>query len=321
MKIISKNTKEANIDIDGWMSRDLNIISIDNFNANIVDVSFKRNSSSLSLDWKQPTIKSQQHNNALIVNIPFCHAYCHNIIDLLPELIWLDQHSSFDLILAPEHAVTQEIVKTFDLHFNKVKFVRDCYTLQAREIGWYQYDINSRRAHKIHELKRQFNKSFEYNNKCVKMIYCTRNNSTATNMRHMNQRVEDEIIELSKLYAIDNRLEFVIYTGLNDDESVMSVADQARLFNEARVVIGPHGGAMVNIIHMLPDNNCIVCEFTSGVDTAVQGVSSFGKNYNRLLGGAPDQWLNYHLIPFTDDSNKQCTSISIDNYKTFLNCM
>ena len=97
----------------------------------------------------------------------------------------------------------------------------------------------------------------------------------------------------------------------------MTLSEQSKLFNEAKMVVGPHGGAMSNILYLDPNNNPVVCEFTGGNQSAIHGNSVFGKNYSNLYTRYFEEIYDYNLIPFTNDSTHEVTKIDIDNLKQF----
>lgn len=318
MKIISLDKLERQTPTPTWRSLGAKFSQIKN--SNNLSFSFNKNLSlSQHLYYEQHNVDSYQ--NACALYIPFTGNFCHNLIDFLPELLDLEESEKYDLILATQSDITDNFIDTFDIKFKKTKFIRSNFNFTAKIINLYQYDINERCSNKSLKLKNILSKKINFTGAPNKFIYCTRN--TGGGSRHgrkMESHNETMIIDLSKEYAAKHDLDFVVFDGCNKDGSRMSVLDQANLFGQAKIVTGPHGGAFANIIYIAANNNCKVCEFTSGMHTAVlDSVNNFAKNYNRLLGFAPETYLDYYLIPFEIGSDKEETFINIDNFKYFLN--
>ena len=327
MKIISKDLQETQTIVGGWQDRSPDICYMtcpDNVSFSISHEFIRRKESLKQIISQHFYYTSsntiQKHNHILVLNMPFTVTFCHNIIDLLPELLWLDQQQEYDLIIVPMCDMTRKFIDQFKLEFTRVKFIEAEFHFRATKISWYRYIIHARRTEKILNLRNHFMRCLNLSNRCNKMIYCTRNSGGGAlhrrTMVHTNHR---EIIDISRQFARDNKLDFIIFDGCNRDGTKMSLIDQAQLFCQAKIIFGPHGGAFANIIHVPVENQCKVCEFTSGVHSAVQRVSHFNKNYNKLLANAPETYLDYFLIPFTEESTKDRTSIDIENYQTFLN--
>ena len=327
MKIISKDSQEAQTVIERWPIKPPEICCMtcpDKVSFSVSPEIFPRQGT-VGLRMSQHFYYTSSdgipaHNHILVLNMPFTTTFCHNIIDLLPELLWLDQQQEYDLILVPLTEMTKDFIDQFKFEFARVKFVEKTFHLRAGKISWYRYIIHQRRYEKISVLREYLMRGLSDNSCCNKMIYCTRNSGGgATHRRTMIHTNHREIIDISRQFDNDNNLNFVIFDGRNRDGSRMSLTDQAQLFSQAKIVFGPHGGAFANIIYIPEKNQCKVCEFTSGLHSAVQRVSRFGKNYNKLLAYAPETYLDYFLIPFTVDSTAiSGTAIDIENYQEFL---
>ena len=311
MKIISLDKLERQTSTPTWRSLGAKFSQIKNLN----NLSFSCNkdlSLSQHLYYEQHSIDSYQ--NICLLYIPFVDNFCHNLIDFLPELLDLEESEKYDLILATQSDITDNFIDTFDIKFKKTKFIQSNFNFTAEIIDLYQYNINERCSNKSLKLKNILSKKINFTGAPNKFIYCTRNTGGGSKHgRKMQSHNETMIIDLSKEYAAKHDLDFVVFDGCNKDESRMSVLDQANLFGQAKIVTGPHGGAFANIIYIPANNNCKVCEFTSGMHTAVlDSVNNFAKNYNRLLGFAPETYLDYYLIPFEIGSDKEETFINID---------
>lgn len=324
MEIISLDELERQTNIPAWKNLKVKFSQIKNpDNLSFICDSNLSLSQSLSKEDKRRHQEKSCVNNYQTVCIPyigFNNNFCHTLIDILPELLYLDGIEKYDLILAPHSQVTENFINTFNIKFKNIKFIKNDFIFTSQTIDLYQYSINYRHTSKILKLKETLLKEINITTTPNKLIYCTRNTGGgAKNGRKMNAHNEDIIIKLSKHYAQSNDLEFVVFNGYNQDGSNMSILEQAHLFSQAKIVTGPHGGAFANIIYIPADNNCKVCEFTSGNHTTIQGkAKNFRKNYNRLLGLAPETYLDYYLIPFKIGSDQKETLIDIENYKYFL---
>jgi len=318
MKIISQDEVEKQFSIQTESPKEnakLTHIS------NPHNITFKCNADlSLSQYLEFENFTTKHYQNVCVINLPFFDNFCHNIIDILPELIHIDNSSKYDLILAKHSKITDDFINTFKIKFQKIKFVKTSCDLTPQSIDLYNYYMHSQRqTHKSLKLRETLLQQIKITPTPNKLIYCTRNTGGGANHgRKIKPTNEDLIIKISKEYAKAYDLDFVIFDGCNEGGSRMSIIEQANLFSRAKIVAGPHGGAFANIIYIPTENHCKVCEFTSGKYTAVQSVPDFGKNYNRLLGFAPQTYLDYYLIPFEIGSNAEETFINIDNYKSFM---
>ncbi len=324
MKIISLDELERQTDIPTWGNSKAKFSQIKNpDNLNFTCNKNLSLSQSLSKEDKRRHQEKSCVNNYKTVCIPYIgynNNFCHNLIDILPELLYLDGTEKYDLILAPHSQVTENLINTFNIKFQNIKFIKNDFIFTSQTIDLYQYNIDQRRINKSLKLREVLLKQINITANPDKLIYCTRNTGGgAKHGRKMNAHNEDTIIKLSKHYAQSNDLDFIVFDGRHKDGSIMSILEQAQLFNQAKMIIGPHGGALANILYVGSDNNCKVCEFVNGKHTTVQKCRPFGKNYNRLLGYAPETYLDYYLIPFEIGSDKEETFINIDNFKYFLN--
>ena len=317
MEIISLDELERQTDIPTWGNSKAKFSQIKNPD----NLNFTCNKNlSLSQNSHKEKFYINSYRTACIVYISFFDNFCHNLIDVLPELLYLDRASKYDLILAPHSQVTDDFINTFNIKFKNIKFIKNNFNFTSRTIDLYEYKIDQRRTNKSLNLREILLKEINITTTPDKLIYCTRNTGGgAKHGRKMNAHNEGTIIKLSKHYAQSNDLDFIVFDGRHKDGSIMSILEQAQLFNQAKMIVGPHGGALANILYVGSDNNCKVCEFVSGKYTTVQKCRPSGKNYNRLLGYAPETYLDYYLIPFEMGSDKEETFINIDNFKYFLN--
>lgn len=260
--------------------------------------------------------------DVMILNLPFYDNYGHCLQDVIPKLLWYDENHSADVIYTNHSDLLVSFIDLFDIRLKKIKFIKKEAYLNARNIiienhpGWHHRDI-----FKIEKFKKIIDtKCVLYNQSEIhnRLIYCSRNHSSL--VRHgrvMNSRNEDDIIAMLKKYCQDNNMLFTKFTGMDSNDQLLSLKEQLILFNQAKVVVGPHGSAMNNIIYLNPGNNPKVCEFTSGTQVQIHG-GIFTKTYLELYGYLTDRIYDYYLIPFDKQSTNQITSININHLNTFL---
>ena len=83
-----------------------------------------------------------------------------------------------------------------------------------------------------------------------------------------------------------------------------------RVFSTAALVIGPHGGALANLLWMR--DSAHVIEFVCGIRSqAVQDGCPWGRSYYWMLAGV--SWIaRYHLVPFTSNSTSAASFVKLD---------
>lgn len=257
---------------------------------------------------------------ALVINIPFSNNYGHCLHDTLPKLLWADKNSKYDKIYTSGNPMIESLVDLFDIQFKKTIFVNQDFAIHSENVILENHralHIREKKKNKI--LKEIIDEKSSKLKTCPKklLIYCSRNHSgDVQHGRLMNQNNEDTIIKLLQEYCHDNDLMFHLFSG-QENGKTMSHKKQFELFRCAKIVVGPHGSAMANILYLDFKNKPKICEFTSGTQTQVHAKSTFGKHYYALHGYIFDD-NQYYLIPFTKDSTPEVTSIDIDNLKDFL---
>lgn len=280
-------------------------------------------------DKRHYSSNPETYESVNLVNFFGKEVYCHILIDVIPKLIELNDSPEYDLILTGYSKPTIEILKELGIKLNKIKFIKKNFNfyLKSKKVTLeVNYNASGRTKKKTQVLKdiiTEYVRSNFKGNRVRRLIYCTRNRpgKGAKHARKMVDICERKIMNRLKKFAQENSLIFTDFTGWEDwrKRKRMTFKDQMLLFSEAEVVVGPHGGAMVNIMGMLPEKNGKVCEFTSGSQVAIQsGIGNFGKNYNRLLAFCPKDFVDYYLIPFTQESTVEEASIDLKNLLTFL---
>lgn len=262
-------------------------------------------------------------NKLMIYRFDWVDNYGHLLHDYLPMLLYIDTHSTADVIVSVCTPNIKSLITTLGITLKKTVFLHpgDRVEYRVRYINIFDHKC----YYRVHRLCQRFKQVVDRyiedtypTSKCNLVIYCTRN--TSTDVRHgriMDQQNEDEIIDLLKQYTKIKGMELVIFNGQVNGKT-MGHAEQVKLFRQAKVVIGPHGSAMVNVLYLNPMNKPIVCEFTSGQNNIIHGLGNYGKNYNSLFAYCFETIYDYFLIPFDLKSTKKVTSVDIEDVKQFL---
>lgn len=271
----------------------------------------------------KPCIKSSNFPNLLVLSLCFPNNYGHCLQDVLPTIIYHDLHSSADHIFCPKSEILDSLIQLFDIKFSKTTFINPSQTISVNTsricIYRLKHPIDHRYKSKILSFKNLINKKFKTDNhpeEFTRLIYCTRNTSTdVKHMRFMNDQNEKDIVHHLEDFAKTHNLVFTIFNG-QENGRTMSHKNQAKLFREASVVVGPHGSAMSNVLYLDEYKKPIVCEFCSGTEVQIHG-GVFDKHYNALYAYSFDDSYDYYLIPFEKQSTKFYSSIDIKNLKRF----
>ena len=258
---------------------------------------------------------------AKILNIPYCESYGHCLHDIIPKLMHEDLQSEYDVIYSCGSPVLTSLLELFEIKFNKVQILNKVpVEIEADEICIENCNgFHLRDKEKIRLLKNQIDNTIAKKYKpeiSNRLIYCSRSGANVKHKRRMCEENEEEIIRLLKTFCNVNNLVFTFFNGQEDTQTT-SHTNQLKLFSEAKIVVGPHGTAMSNIIYLNPNNNCSICEFTSGTEVVVHGSGLFVKHYCSLYGLLPGELFKYYLIPFSKGSTFSTTKIDTDNLKEF----
>ena len=262
-------------------------------------------------------------NNILVFSPLFSNNnYGHILHDILPRLVLFDKQKEYTKIITCTSTLLRQLIDILQIKLSKrVIFVDRELNFSCRNItylcgpSFYVRDINSTRLFKTH-IER-FLKSNITTTKRNRLIYYKREGKDAKHRRYMDSQNEEEVISLLKNYSDKNNLEFTLFNGLKNGETMPHI-EQIQLFREAKIAVGSHGSGLANITWMDPANDCKVCEFCSGTTNIIHGNTPFIKNYNFLYGGMLGDFIDYSLIPFTKESNTNTTYIDINNLKKFL---
>ena len=275
------------------------------------------------IKWKGESVP--EYDSVLIVNMPYDSSYCHNLIDTMPLAFYHESSKEYDLILLANNKFLNKFVKDLKIRFQKVGIIDNEFSFKAKYVKVENYSMRSRDIRRLDNFK-CFLEFYKENalkvgqQKGRSLIYCTRNSGGgASHGRQMHEANETEIRAILKDYASKNNMDYVLFDGKKNGET-MSPIDQIKLFHSAKVIVGPHGGAMANVIHIDPKNECKICEFTSGTETdglKIQAIRPFVKNYNRLYNNMISDFSDYFFIPFEKNSTKNKTKINVNNLKIF----
>jgi hypothetical protein len=267
-------------------------------------------------------INHATYNKVLVLQTAFQNNYCHNLIDNLQTLMYHDQYTEADHIFTGGSQLMKNQIETLGIKLNKTTLIDQNEQCLFNTKCLCIYNVGIKRHIKKatmfkNHVDKYIDNNFEIPTK-PRLIYCSRNHSKdVKHGRKMSQENENEIIMLLKQYCEENDLTYTLFTGMESGHT-MPLVDQLKLFRQAKIVVGPHGGAMSNVIYLDPTNNPRVCEFTGGTQVQVHANAIFGKNYNNLNAHLFDEMYDYCLIPFAIGSTSQLTTIDIDNLKKFL---
>jgi hypothetical protein len=239
--------------------------------------------------------------------------YGHIYSDVFPELYAIDNtYPKYDRVVTIGSPLIKNIIGFFRLKLTpKIKFVDDINFYESvRNIfgititnhtqsivdgtkdssfvvqhpASYVCNPNNILALKaeFHRFKPIINTPKQY------LIFCSRSSKTARNGRNITKENEEEIVACLKEYAEKQNLEFYFLTGEEPDGSKTSIAKQYELFTNAKLVVGPHGGAFSNLIFLDPEKKPKVIEFCPLPH----------KSFSRLFGGAIETFTEYNKIPY-----------------------
>lgn len=300
------------------------VVSSFNSNNNFLTFKVNNNNSNTNLVIKATLIihNDKIGENILVLSIPFSNNYGHILHDVLPKLLMLDSQKKYCKIITGTNPLLEQLIQTLQIKFSeRIVFVEkelnfNCDNITYRsDPAFHVRCIDSTRLFKAHI--EEVIKNNITTTKRNRLIYYKREGKDVRHGRSMDYQNEKEIINLLKNYSDKNNLDFTVFNGLKNGET-MPFIEQIRLFREARVAVGPHGSGLSNTIWMDPHNNCRVCEFCSGTKNIIHGTSGYVKNYNFLYGGMVGDYIDYNLIPFTKESTKDITHINVNNLKKFL---
>jgi Glycosyltransferase 61 len=149
------------------------------------------------------------------------------------------------------------------------------------------------------------------------IIYYTRSGFDVRNGRFMDSLHEKVLINLVKQKMMEHgRNEHLVIFDGKENGQPMSLQHQFDLFRTARVVIGPHGSGLANILWLPGAATCEerpkVLEFlVQPTQTDIQVGGSL-KTYMYLYGFP--KWVDYHHLYYTSYSTSQRMSVDVKHF-------
>ena len=247
------------------------------------------------LDTKPATSLSAK--NMLVLNLNHTQSYGHIYSEIFSELYAIDKtYQEHDCVLTTISPIILNVINFFKIELsNKIKFIRknkeDKYLLHFERLEIVNHCPKSyiNKLKNVNNLKAAFHKLKPIiNSEKNFLLFCSRSSSTADHGRNITSQNEEDIIKYLKHYSTKNNLQFYLLTGEEDNGTTTSVSKQYELFSNAKIVVGPHGGVMSNLIFLDPAKKPKVIEFSPVK----------GRTFSKLFHGAIDQFAEYHEIPY-----------------------
>jgi capsular polysaccharide biosynthesis protein len=260
----------------------------------------------------------------LVANLPFAASYGHVFNDVLPALLAHEANPAFRHVLTAATPLLEGLIALLELRFSRVRLLHDGEELYL-DAGAVTVD-NHQPYHRrdpalAAALKAEVERTMARLHPRLEartLLYYSRSGSgDVHHQRAMEPANEAAILELLAAHARAQGLELVIFNGQRDGVT-LPLAEQAALFRSARMVVGPHGAGLANLLWLNPQAHCAICEFTSGSQAMIWGRYPFSKNFNTLYGGLIGQFSRYALIPFTPASSVASTAIDLADLREFL---
>jgi uncharacterized Fe-S cluster-containing radical SAM superfamily protein len=241
----------------------------------------------------KPTISA---DNLLLLNLNHTSEYGHIYSEVLSELYAIDNtYPEYDRVVTIGSPLITEIIEFFGLTLSKkihpITDTSQTYRLNFNQLELvnhvprsYNNQLKNVLALKaeFHRLKPIINTPKQY------LIFCSRSSKKAKHGRNITKENEEEIVACLKEYAEKQNLEFYFLTGEEPDGSKVCIAKQYELFTNAKLVVGPHGGAFSNLIFLDPEKKPKVIEFCTGR----------AKSFSRLFGEAIDTFAEYNQLSY-----------------------
>lgn len=229
--------------------------------------------------------------NLLLLNLRFCHAYGHIYSEAFSELFAVDEtYPEYDCILTVLTPLMKQVIEFFNLKLSsKIKFIKpsEVFLLNFENLKIVNHGPRAyiNKTKNVLNLKTAFHSARPIQERDqMFLIYCSRNSPTGAHGRKLIEKNEIEIIEILKEYAHQKNLEFYLLTGQEPDGTITSISKQYELFSNAKLVVGPHGGVMSNLIFLDPLKNAKIIEFCP----------SSGKSFNTLFDKAILNFAEYY---------------------------
>jgi len=223
----------------------------------------------------------------LVANLPFAASYGHVLNDVLPALLALETDPNFRHVLTAGTPLLEGLIAFLELRFKRLRLLHDGELyLDPRAVTvdnhqpYYRRDLAQAAALKA-VVERAMARLHPQLQARTLLYYSRSGSSDVHHQRAMEPANEAAILELLAAHARAQGLELVIFNGQRDGIT-LPLAEQAALFRSARMVVGPHGGGLANLLWLNPQAHCAICEFTSGTQAMIWGRFPFSKNFNPL---------------------------------------
>ena len=256
--------------------------------------------------------------------------YGHFIHDELPVIAFLKSRlSGSDRILLRYSKLSEAWLKWFDHGFErKVVWMNadDTLFINGTLTTLHANYLPNRNPYFIEYLKLWIGEKQSPAFQQATVIYYSRSGSRDTkHNRIMDSKNEAAIIETIKSAMLQYKRheKLVVYNGIENGKT-MSYENQFNLFRSATTLIGPHGSGMANSMWMIGGMNAKIAsrqviEFLPGKGSKHVQKRVYSKTYYNLSAGLSP--IDYHHVPFTQDSTSQFTRIDLDDLKLALNAI
>lgn len=221
-------------------------------------------------------------------------------------------------------------------HFS-VKRVADP-SFQTRISGPYTVQLPSLIARVSHTAMRLHAASTREEDTWPSVIYYSRRASSIVSLpgrvfsAHHDEAIQHLIVSRMKHWSRGER--FVVFDGVQTEEHPhpgypMTAAQQLRLFRSARILIGPHGSGLANVLWMRPaggaESGCpnptrSVLEFVCGQGSKrVQADCPYTRSFYYLLGSAP--WVSWSSLLYSSQSLSSSLKVDLGDIRTTIDGM
>lgn len=275
----------------------------------------------------------------------FSHVHAHILIDHFPGIAILrEMYPKPSKFLLHDAPALKKMLTWLDPNFvlNRVVWLKNKELIQIqgslsfldqnpnRDFARYRNEAYSNALRRwIQEVKGPKLKSLNSsNNKQSLVLYLSRS-AGAGHARAVNPLHEMDIIHAIRLAMKKHHKteKLVVFTGVDKNNTQISLEEQFDLFASAETVIGPHGGAFANIMWMgllETERRPNVLEFLIGPKSQqVQPFngkgSPFRKTFYTLFNGA--SWVNYYHVLYAPNSTHSITYINLQSFNDALDNM
>jgi len=161
------------------------------------------------------------------------------------------------------------------------------------------------------------------------IIFYSRRSSHTFHGRVIPYEHENLMIEIIRdtMISFGRKEKLIIYNGEDVNGKMMTYEEQFRLFRRAKVVIGPHGSGLANILWIAPlsspligcSNARAVLEIIGDdVTTEIGGITgSWSRSYFNNMGTVP--WVNYYQLFLAHNSTEKALFVDLDHFAYAVN--